>query len=218
MDFHKRPLPPAKTQMGKKSRPQCRQTGVADLFLRKARPSPSILRGSNLPSAKNPVPWKANGAKGMAPPVSCHLAPPSRTSRPPQKKSHLRSPMHRLSEGTSHLKAPSDCWPPLVKKPEPFVGRMASKRISLAHGILCNKPPPHAYITFARYLSRRRHIPMSTSLDAYVVLATCPCHSHHIRNALFIGVPGARFSCFSAHFRHEMRIFPASEGVFRGGQ
>jgi len=177
------------------------------------------LHFARLQSAVREKPRPMEGQRGERHGPARLLPPrPAVQNLPAQKKSHLRSPMHRLSEGTSHLKAPSDCWPPLVKKPEPFVGRMASKRISLAHGILCNKPPPHAYITFARYLSRRRHIPMSTSLDAYVVLATCPCHSHHIRNALFIGVPGARFSCFSAHFRHEMRIFPASEGVFRGGQ
>ena len=70
---------------------------------------------------------------------------------------------------------PSDCWPPLVKTPEPFVGRMASKRISLAHGILCNKPPPHAYVTFARYLSHRHPMPMSPPRDAHLTTATYPC-------------------------------------------
>ena len=140
-------MPPAKTQMGKKSRPQCRQTGVADLFLRKARPSSPILPVSNLPSAKDCQKEGTNGGNcplwaasihrecgpimPKQPPCETLRRPPAKIplhGRPtgqqacphpslatsprrpeppvPPKKSHLRSPMHRLSEGTSHLKAP----------------------------------------------------------------------------------------------------------------
>ena len=161
------------------------------------------MRDTSTAARENPAPWKANGEKGMAPPVSCHLGPPSRTSRPPQKKSHLRSPMHRLSEGTSHLKAP--------------------------FGLLAATCPSH-----------RRHMPMSLWRHAYVTLARCLCH--HLRHAYVakvrclcrqsdIGISpaphqkrpvyrclGCPFFVVFGHFRHEMRIFSASEGVFRGGR
>ena len=133
--------------------------------------------------------------------------------------------MHRLSEGTSHLKAPFG----LLAATCPC--QLRQMPIS---------PPPHAYVAAARCLSRRRHMPMSLWRHAYVTLARCLCH--HLRHAYVakvrclcrqsdIGIspaplqkrpvyrcPGCPFFVLFGHFRHEMRIFPASEGVFRGGR
>ncbi|MBP3839010.1 MAG: hypothetical protein ILA04_07780 [Prevotella sp.] len=57
-----------------------------------------------------------------------------------------------------------------LSRREPFVGRMASKRISLASRDFMQQTAA------TRCLCHRRHIPMSTSLDAYLTFATCPCH------------------------------------------
>ena len=91
---------------------------------------------------------------------------------------------------------------------------MASKRISLAHGILCNRPPPHAYVTLARCLCHHlRH--------AYVAEVRCLCRQSDIgiSPALHQKRPvyrcsGRPFFVLFGHFRHEMRIFPASEASF----
>ena len=106
----------------------------------------------------------------------------------------------------------------------------------LPHGILCNKPPPHAYVNFARCLSRRRPMPMSPSPHAHVTLATCLCHfgempmsppvtclcrqsdigispAPHQKRPVY-RCSGRPFFVLFGHFRHEMRIFPASEASF----
>ena len=120
-----------------------------------------------------------------------------------------------------------------LSRHEPFVGRMASKRISLA-------PQDFMQQTVARCLCQPRPMPISLPPDAYVTLARCLCH--HLRHAYVaevrclcrqsdIGISpaphqkrpvyrcsGRPFFVLFGHFRHEMRIFPASEGVFRGGR
>ena len=98
----------------------------------------------------------------------------------------------------------------------------------LPHGILCNRPPPHAHVNFARCLCRHRHMPMSLWRHAYVTLARCLCH--HLRHAYVAEVrclcrqsdigmspaphqkrpvyqcSGCPFFVLFGHFRHEMRI------------
>ena len=135
------------------------------------------MRGTSTAVRENPAPWKANGAKGIAPPVSCHLAPPSRTSRPPKKVAFTQpdaSPVRGNIAPESPLRT---------------AGRHSSKLLNhslegwhpsafhLPHGILCNRPPPHAHVNFARCLSHRHPMPMSSWSHAHVTLATCPCHS-----------------------------------------
>jgi hypothetical protein len=138
-----------------------------------------------------------------------------------------------------------------LSRHEPFVGRMASKRISLA-------PRDFMQQTAARCPSRRRHMPMSLSPDAhlaaatypcqlrsmpislwrhaYVTLATCLCHfgempmsppatclcrqsdigispAPHQKRPVY-RCSGRPFFVLFGHFRHEMRIFPASEASF----
>ena len=213
------------------------------------------MRDTSTVARENPAPWKANGAKGMAPPVSCHLAPPSRISRPPKKKSHLRSPMHRLSEGTSRLKAPFGLLAATRQKagtirwkdgiqthftcPRDLMQQTATTCLCHFRPIPIS-PPPHTHVNFARCLCCPSHMPMSLWRHAYVTLARCLCH--HLRHAYVaevrclcrqsdIGISpaphqkrpvyrclGCPFFVLFGHFRHEMRIFPASEGVFRGGQ
>ena len=139
---------------------------------------------------------------------------------PPQKKSHLRSPMHRLSEGTSRLKAPSDCWPPDA--------HLTAARCPSHRRHMPISPPPHAHLTAATCLCRHRHMPMSLWRHAYVTLARCLCH--HLRHAYVAKVrclcrqsdrgispaphqkrpiyrcSGRLFFVLFGHFRHEMRI------------
>ena len=83
-----------------------------------------------------------------------------------------------------------------LSRREPFVGRMASKRISLASRDFMQQtaatrpcqlrampisPPLNAYLAAARCLCHRRHMPMSLWRHAYVTLARCLCH--HLRHA-----------------------------------
>ena len=92
------------------------------------------------------------------------------------------------------------------------------------------------YLAAARCLCHRRHMPMSFWRHAYVTLARCLCH--HLRHAYVaevrclcrqsdIGISpaphqkrpvyrcsGRPFFVLFGHFRHEMRIFPASEASF----
>ncbi len=93
-----------------------------------------------------------------------------------------------------------------------------------------------AHLTTARCLCRPSHMPMSLWRHAYVTLARCLCH--HLRHAYVaevrclcrqsdIGISpaphqkrpvyrcsGRPFFVLFGHFRHEMRIFPASEASF----
>ena len=99
---------------------------------------------------------------------------------------------------------------------------------------------PDTYLAAATYPCQLRSMPMSSWPHAHVTLATCLCH--HLRHAYVaevrclcrqsdIGISpalhqkrpvyrcsGRPFFVLFGHFRLEMRIFPASEGVFRGGQ
>ena len=96
--------------------------------------------------------------------------------------------------------------------------------------------PLAAQSTSARCPCRPGHMPMSFWRHAYVTLARCLCH--HLRHAYVaevrclcrqsdIGIPpaphqkrpvyrcsGRPFFVVFGHFRHEMRIFPASEACF----
>ena len=77
----------------------------------------------------------------------------------------------------------------------------------LPHGILCNRPPPDTHVNLAQCLSHLRHMPMSLSPDAYVAKVRCLCRPVY-------RCSGRPFFVLFGHFRHEMRIFPASEASF----
>ena len=86
-------------------------------------------------------------------------------------------------------------------------------------------PPPDAYVTAARCLCRPGHMPMSLWRHAYVTLARCLCRQSDIgispaphQKRPVYRCSGRPFFVLFGHFRHEMRIFLASEGVFRGGR
>ena len=97
-------------------------------------------------------------------------------------------------------------------------------------------PPPDAYVVLVTCPCHSGHMPMSLWRHAYVTLARCLCH--HLRHAYVaevrclcrqsdIGISpaphqkrpvyrcsGRPFFVLFGHFRHEMRIFPASEASF----
>ena len=114
----------------------------------------------------------------------------------PKKKSHLRSPMHRLSEGTSRLKAPFGLLAATRQKagtirwkdgiqthftcPRDFMQQTATTCLCHFRPIPIS-PPPHTHVNFARCLCRPSHMPMSLWRHAYVTLARCLCH--HLRHA-----------------------------------
>ena len=81
--------------------------------------------------------------------------------------------------------------------------------------------PPDAYVTSARCPCQSRAMPISLSRHAYVTLATCLCHfgempmspAPHQKRPVY-RCSGSPFFVLFGHFRHEMRIFPASEASF----
>ena len=118
------------------------------------------MRDTSTAARENPAPWKANGATGMPPPVSCHLAPPSRTSRPPKKVAFTQpdaSPVRGTIAPESPLRT---------------AGRHSSK--SLNHS-LEGWHPSAFHLPTGFYATNRHHMPMSLSPDTYLAAATCPC-------------------------------------------
>ena len=84
---------------------------------------------------------------------------------------------------------------------------------------------PDTYLAAATYPCQLRSMPMSSWPHAHVTLARCLCRQSDIgispaphQKRPVYRCPGCPFFVLFGHFRHEMRIFPASEGVFRGGR